>query len=91
MPIIKSSAIIAFRSRQHALYFNQILKDNGYEAQMISTPKGISIGCGLSLRFSPHLIDKIIEIYKRNKVPIVGIYLIKQTGNVSELKRIPCD
>lgn len=81
-------AIIAFRSRQHALYFSQVLEQEGCETQMISTPKGISIGCGLSLRFSPHKINKVIEIYRRNRVPIIGIYLIKQYGNISQLKRI---
>lgn len=91
MEIMEDFAIMAFRSRQHALYFNQILRQEGYEAQVISTPKDISVGCGLSLRFSPHNIKKIIEVYKRNKVPIVGFYTIKRYGNISQLKRISCD
>jgi len=88
MATVENFAIIAFRSRQHALYFNQILKREGYEVQLISTPKGISLGCGLSLRFSPHQINKIIEVYKHNTVPIIGFYLVKRTGNYSELKRV---
>lgn len=91
MRIMEDFAIAAFRSRQHALYFSQILKREGYETQLISTPKCISIGCGLSLRFSPRNINQIIEIYRRNRVPIVGFYLIKQYGNTTQIKRISCD
>lgn len=87
---MESFAVIAFRSRQHALYFSRILKQEGYESQMISTPKGISIGCGLSLRFSPHKINEIMQVYKRNKVPIVGFYLIEKYGNITQFKRINC-
>ncbi len=89
MTIVENINFISFNSRQHALYFSQLLKDAGYEAQIISTPKGVSLGCGLSLSFSPHITGLVIDIYKRNKVPIIGFYSMKRIGNYSELHRIP--
>lgn len=80
---------ISFNSRQHALYFSQLLKNAGYSSQVISTPKGVSLGCGLSLSFSPHITPIVLDIYRRNRVPIIGFYSIKYVGNYSKLVRIP--
>ncbi|HZJ82979.1 MAG TPA: DUF3343 domain-containing protein [Clostridia bacterium] len=89
MPTVENFNFIAFKSRQHTLLFSQILSSQGYETRIISTPKSVSLGCGLSLQFSPHIIEKVLEVYRRNRVPITGIYSIRTIGNYSEISRIP--
>ncbi|HZJ57696.1 MAG TPA: DUF3343 domain-containing protein [Clostridia bacterium] len=89
MPAVEEFNFISFNSRQHALYFDQLLRNAGYDSQIISTPKGVSLGCGLSLRFSPNLTGAIIDIYRRNQIPIIGFYSIRRMGSYSQLRRIP--
>ncbi|MGI5850654.1 MAG: DUF3343 domain-containing protein [Clostridiales bacterium] len=89
MTAIEDFNFISFNSRQHALYFAQILKNAGYNSQIISTPKGVALGCGLSLKFSPHLTGAIMEVYKNNPIPIIGFYSIRRIGGYSQLRRLP--
>lgn len=89
MPTIEEFNFVSFNSRQHALYFSQLIKNAGFDSRLISTPKGVSLGCGLSLSFSPHITQNVLDIYRRNKVPIIGFYSIKRVGNYSQLIRIP--
>lgn len=43
--------VAAFRSRQQVLRFEAALRRRGVPVGVISTPRDISMGCGLSLRF----------------------------------------
>ncbi|MFY9177856.1 MAG: DUF3343 domain-containing protein [Caldicoprobacterales bacterium] len=89
MPVVEEFNFISFNSRQHALYFSQLLKNAGYDSQIISTPKGVALGCGLSVKFSPHITSNVYNIYKQSRLPIVGFYSMKRIGNYRELVRIP--
>ncbi len=89
MPLVEEYNFVSFNSRQHALYFSQLLKNAGYDSQIISTPKGVALGCGLSVKFSPHLSSKVYKIYKQYRIPIVGFYSMRRVGNHTELVRIP--
>ncbi len=81
--------IVAFRSRSHALRFSQILKDSGYSNHVISTPKEVSIGCGLSVKFSPALTPYVVRIYSIYRYPISGFYHIERIGSTVQVTRIP--
>lgn len=85
----ESFDIISFHSRQHAFYFKRILQEEGYPTMIMSTPKEVAIGCGLSLRFPPYMTPKVIEIYKKHRRPIIGFYHVERTGNRSTITRIP--
>ena len=89
MPYQESFDIIAFRSRQHALHFSQILRNEGYNNQIMSTPKEVALGCGLSIRFSPYMTPQIINIFRRYNKPIIGFYHVVRTGANSTITRIP--
>ena len=43
--------VAAFRSRQQVLRLESALRAQGVPVSVISTPRNISMGCGLSLRF----------------------------------------
>lgn len=80
--------IIAFRSRYHALSYSSELKKRGINCLIMSTPKELAVGCGLSLRFNKEVLSKVVSYYKKNKKPIVGLYKVERTGCVTRTKRI---
>ena len=43
--------VAAFRSRQQVMRFEAVLRRMGVPAHVVSTPRAISMGCGLSVRF----------------------------------------
>ena len=89
MPYQENFDIIAFRSRQHAFHFSQVLRDQGISTQVMSTPKEVALGCGLSIRFSTYMTRQIMQIYKRYNSPILGFYHVVRTGSTSQMTRIP--
>lgn len=89
MPLQEKFDILSFRSRQHAFHFSKILRDHGIASQIMSTPKEILLGCGLSLRFSPYMTDRVIRIYKQFNSPITGCYHLERTGSETRITRIP--
>ncbi|NLJ41707.1 MAG: DUF3343 domain-containing protein [Clostridiales bacterium] len=89
MSTVMEFDFVSFNSRQHALFFHQILESNGYKTKVISTPKGVSLGCGLSLSFPSIITPYIIDIYKKSNVPVMGFYSIRRVGNSNQLSRIP--
>ena len=49
--MLDAYGVAAFRSRQQVLRFEAALRRRGIPASVISTPRDISMGCGLSVRF----------------------------------------
>jgi 2-keto-3-deoxy-6-phosphogluconate aldolase len=88
MPIHESYAIVAFRSRQHALHFNRLLSSKGHVTHIMTTPREIAMGCGLSVKFSPQITSKVIQVYKDYDMPIIGIFNVTREGNVMRFVRI---
>ena len=55
--------IAAFRSRQQVTRFDAALRRNGIRSQVISTPRDVSIGCGLSVRFDLRDAPAVQQVY----------------------------
>ena len=89
MPFQESFDILSFRSRQHAFHFSQVLRDQGIPSQVMSTPKEIALGCGLSLRFSPYMTGRVIQVYRQFNSPVIGCYHVERTGADTRVSRIP--
>lgn len=82
--------IIAFRSRSYALKFSQVLKTAGYvNHHIVSTPKEISVGCGLSIKFGTSMTPYVMGLYKIYEYPISGFYRIERIGSMTNIIRIP--
>ncbi|SFQ31815.1 DUF3343 domain-containing protein [Caldicoprobacter faecalis] len=90
MSYMEEYGLIAFSSRQHAIHFSDILKLAGCPVQLVSTPREISLGCGLSIKFPITLTSKVMKVYERYKHPITGFYHIRRIGNRTQIMRIPC-
>lgn len=71
----------AFRSRQQVLRFESVLKRQGIRASVISTPRDVSVGCGLSVRFELEDTPKVISIYRAAQLTnLIGFYRVSRNG-----------
>lgn len=74
-------AIAAFRSRQQVLRFESALKKAGLRASVITTPRDVSIGCGLSVRFELSDQQAVTEMYQKTRpTNLIGFYRVERKG-----------
>ena len=72
--------IASFRSRQQVLKFEGALRRAGIRTEVITTPRDVSVGCGLSIRFE--LADKVRVTEVCNQLRpsnLIGFYKIERT------------
>jgi 2-keto-3-deoxy-6-phosphogluconate aldolase len=89
MPVNESYAIVAFRSRQHALHFNRLLSSQGLITHIMTTPREVAMGCGLSVKFSPQITSKVIQAYREYNMPIIGFFQVRKEGGTMRFVKIP--
>jgi len=67
--------IFSFRSRVESMNFFDDLKSDGIFARLVSTPRSISIGCGLSVKIPPCVLEKAQIILSRcTYKTLLGLY-----------------
>ena len=73
--------IAAFRSRQQVIRFEAALRRAGVHGQVISTPRDVSVGCGLSVRFDLSDTDEVLSVYRQARPSnLIGFYRVERTG-----------
>ena len=73
--------VAAFRSRQQVLWFEQALRARGVPVGVISTPRDISMGCGLSVRFPLGRADDVRRAARAaNTSNLIGLYRADYDG-----------
>jgi hypothetical protein len=73
--------VAAFRSRQQVMRFENILRRAGINVRVISTPRDVAIGCGLSVEFPIRDAQAVQSIIGRAHVPnLIGLYQIDRRG-----------
>ena len=73
--------LAAFRSRTQVLRFEDALHRAGLHAEIISTPREVAIGCGLSVRFQLHETDEVLTVFRRlNPSALIGFYTVEMDG-----------
>ena len=76
-----SFGIAAFRSRTQVLRLEDALRRAGLSAGVISTPRQVAIGCGLSVRFELSEYAQVMAVYRRLNPPaLVGFYRVDGFG-----------
>ena len=79
----------AFRSRQQVLRFAGALERSGIRTQVISTPREVQVGCGLSVRFELGDAGRVMDVYRRNNPGnLIGFYRVtpgQGPGRISPL------
>ena len=72
----------AFRSRQQVMRFDSALRRAGVRSQIISTPKDVSVGCGLSVRFELNDAQAVMDAYQRARPGnLIGFYRVSRDYN----------
>ena len=76
-----SFGIAAFRSRTQVLRLEDALRRAGLDAGVISTPREVAMGCGLSVRFNLSDTSRVMTVYRRlNPGALVGFYRVDDYG-----------
>ncbi len=69
--------IAAFRSRLQVMAFEQLLKRAGVKAEIVTTPRAVSLGCGLSVRFDEKDLARAKRLYTSEKLGnLIGFYRV---------------
>lgn len=69
--------IASFRSRQQAQAFERLCRRDGARVQLITTPRDVSVGCGLSLRFDMGDYPTVRAVYDRARPSnLIGFYRV---------------
>ena len=73
--------VAAFRSRQQVLRFESALKRQGVPARVVTTPRDIAMGCGLSVRFPmEYLQDVRRALLTQSTANLIGLYQAEYDG-----------
>ena len=71
--------IASFRSRQQVMKFEGALRRNGVQVSVITTPRDVSVGCGLSIRFELCDAERVAEIYRQvHPSNLIGFYSVER-------------
>ena len=73
--------VAAFRSRQQVLRFESVLRQRGVRAGVVSTPRSVSMGCGLSVRFPLEQLQEVRRaLAASNPGNLIGLYRAEYDG-----------
>jgi hypothetical protein len=71
--------IASFRSRQQVFAFESALKRSGIRTRIVSTPREVALGCGLSVRFEERDTNHVMDIYRRAQPGnLIGFYRVEE-------------
>ena len=71
--------IASFRSRQQVLKFEGALRRAGLRVSVITTPRDVAVGCGLSLRFELSDAQRVAELYEQLRPSnLIGFYRVER-------------
>lgn len=80
--------IASFRSRQQVLKFESALRRGGVRAEVITTPRDVSVGCGLSIRFELAEAARVMDIYNQLRPSnLIGFYRVERTNGQRTVTR----
>lgn len=81
--------LAAFRSRQQVLRFEAALRQRNVPARVVSTPRGISMGCGLSVRFPMEALQDVRRaLAAQNTGNLIGLYRAEYDGSRLQVRPV---
>ena len=73
--------VASFRSRQQVMNFERDLRRSGVKASIITTPRAVSLGCGLSVRFELRDQMAVKSVFQATQPGnLIGFYLVSRDG-----------
>ena len=81
-------AIASFRSRQQVMKFEGALRRAGVRVEVITTPRDVAVGCGLSVRFELKDADAVMEVYRQLRPSnLIGFYQVERVNGQRTITR----
>ena len=69
--------IAAFRSRLQVMAFEEALKHQEMQASIVTTPRAVALGCGLSVRFEEKDAPRVKALYQALGLGnLIGFYRV---------------
>ena len=73
--------IASFRSRQAVLRLEEVLRRSGVQMQIVSTPRAVAVGCGLSVRFDERDMEQVRRTAAQTGGgTLIGLYRVDHLG-----------
>ena len=80
--------IASFRSRQQLLKFEGALRRSGIKVEVNTTPRDVSVGCGLSVKFDLGDAQHVMEVYNQLRPSnLIGFYRVERTNGQRTITR----
>ncbi len=77
--MMEKFGIAAFRSRLHVMAFERTMKAAGLHAQVVTTPRAVALGCGLSVRFELAETDRVRSLLRGGvQSNLIGLYSVER-------------
>ena len=71
--------IAAFRSRLHVMAFEKQLRMAGVKASVVTTPRAVALGCGLSVRFEAPDLERVRAALRGQAMSnLIGLYSVER-------------
>lgn len=70
--------IAVYRSRTVTMQAYNFLSSRGISAALVSTPRNINVGCGLSVKFAAAFLPAVRSVLSGGET-FVGFFLVKNT------------
>lgn len=81
--------IIAFRSRNNLMQFNQLLHSRNIKTRIINTPHKISSSCSLSIKTDLSFLSIIETLLRQNLLGgFLGLYSVQEFNGFSQVVKI---
>ena len=81
--------VVAFRSRNQTAKMHEIFTLNGVPSKIINTPREVTVGCGISVRFDEAFLAKAKMLVNRYpQTSFVGFFRVFISGSKYVAKRI---
>ena len=78
--------IAAFRSRLQVMAFEEALKQKGMKASIVTTPRAVALGCGLSVRFELEDQEDVRAVYHQLRpTNLIGFYRVQRKNGMRPL------
>ena len=69
--------IAAFASRLQVMAFEELLQGRGMAASIVTTPRAVALGCGLSVRFDEKDAPRVKALYQASGLGnLIGFYRV---------------
>lgn len=80
--------LITFTSSNYAMQCESVLKSEGMKAQVIPTPREITLSCGLSILSEVENLERVRDLVREGKIVVKRTYVLEGTGRGKTIKEL---